>query len=76
MRYVKLVSRRRAIIARPLLKGTSDKLTGVDVSLRCSLAMMRPSPGSAVVRNMNSKSQETVALPDLTLYFLSLIKGF
>ena len=32
--------------------------------------------GSAVVRNMDSKAQETVALPDLPRYFLSLIKGF
>ena len=32
--------------------------------------------GSAVVRNMDSKAQETVALPDLPRYFLSLFKGF
>jgi len=32
--------------------------------------------GSAVVRNMDSKAQDTVALPDLPRYFLSLIKGF
>ena len=32
--------------------------------------------GSAVVRNMDSKVQETVALSDLPRYFLSLIKGF
>jgi histidyl-tRNA synthetase len=32
--------------------------------------------GSAVVRNMDSKAQETVPLPDLPRYFLSLIKGF
>ena len=32
--------------------------------------------GSAVVRNMESKIQETVALSDLPRYFLSLIKGF
>jgi histidyl-tRNA synthetase len=32
--------------------------------------------GSAVVRNMDSKAQETVALTDLPRYFVSLIKGF
>ena len=32
--------------------------------------------GSTVVRNMESKAQETVALTDLPRYFLSLIKGF
>jgi histidyl-tRNA synthetase len=32
--------------------------------------------GSAVVRNMETKAQETVALPDLARYFTSLIKGF
>lgn len=32
--------------------------------------------GSAVVRNMETKAQETVALPDLPRYFVSLIKGF
>jgi histidyl-tRNA synthetase len=32
--------------------------------------------GSAVVRNMDSKAQETVPLPDLPRYFLSLFKGF
>lgn len=32
--------------------------------------------GSAVVRNMDSKVQETVALSDLPRYFLSLLKGF
>jgi histidyl-tRNA synthetase len=32
--------------------------------------------GSAVVRNMDSKAQETVALADLPRYFLSLFKGF
>jgi histidyl-tRNA synthetase len=32
--------------------------------------------GSAVVRNMDSKAQETVVLADLPRYFLSLIKGF
>ena len=32
--------------------------------------------GSSVVRNMDSKAQETVVLTDLPRYFLSLIKGF
>lgn len=32
--------------------------------------------GSAVVRNMDSKVQETVALSDLPRYFLALLKGF
>jgi histidyl-tRNA synthetase len=32
--------------------------------------------GSAIVRNLDSKLQETVALPDLPRYFLSLLKGF
>lgn len=32
--------------------------------------------GSAVVRNMDSKAQDTVSLADLPRYFLSLIKGF
>jgi histidyl-tRNA synthetase len=32
--------------------------------------------GSVVVRNMDSKAQETVALLDLPRHFLSLIKGF
>ena len=32
--------------------------------------------GSAVVRNMDSKAQETIAMADLPRYFLSLIKGF
>jgi histidyl-tRNA synthetase len=32
--------------------------------------------GSAVVRNMDSKAQETIALPDLPRYFTSLLKGF
>jgi histidyl-tRNA synthetase len=32
--------------------------------------------GSVLVRNMDSKVQETVALPDLPRYFLSLVKGF
>ena len=32
--------------------------------------------GSAVVRDMDTKNQETVSLPDLPRYFLSLIKGF
>ena len=32
--------------------------------------------GSAVVRNMDSKAQETVAMADLPRYFLSLIKEF
>ena len=32
--------------------------------------------GSAVVRNMNSKAQETVSLPNLPRYFVSLMKGF
>jgi histidyl-tRNA synthetase len=32
--------------------------------------------GSAVVRNMDSKAQETVALPDIPRYFCTLIKGF
>jgi histidyl-tRNA synthetase len=32
--------------------------------------------GSAVVRNMDSKAQETIALPDLPRYFTSLVKGF
>jgi histidyl-tRNA synthetase len=31
--------------------------------------------GSAVIRNMETKSQETVSLPDLPRYFLSVIKG-
>jgi histidyl-tRNA synthetase len=31
--------------------------------------------GSAVVRNMDSKAQETVVLSDIPRYFLSLIKG-
>ncbi|HKT35096.1 MAG TPA: His/Gly/Thr/Pro-type tRNA ligase C-terminal domain-containing protein, partial [Nitrospira sp.] len=31
--------------------------------------------GSALVRNMETKAQETVPLPDLPRYFLSLIKG-
>jgi histidyl-tRNA synthetase len=33
------------------------------------------SSGSAIVRNMDSKAQETVALTDLPRYFLSLLKG-
>lgn len=32
--------------------------------------------GSAVVRNMDSKAQDTVAVADIPRYFLSLIKGF
>ncbi|HTL62360.1 MAG TPA: histidine--tRNA ligase [Nitrospira sp.] len=32
--------------------------------------------GSAVVRNMDSKAQETIALPELPRYFASLLKGF
>jgi len=32
--------------------------------------------GSAVVRNMDSKAQETIALHDLPRYFTSLLKGF
>jgi histidyl-tRNA synthetase len=32
--------------------------------------------GSAVVRNMDSKAQETIALPELPRYFTSLLKGF
>jgi histidyl-tRNA synthetase len=32
--------------------------------------------GSAVIRNMDSKVQETVALSDLPRHFLSLLKGF
>jgi histidyl-tRNA synthetase len=32
--------------------------------------------GSSVVRNMDSKAQESVALTDVPRYFLSLIKGF
>jgi histidyl-tRNA synthetase len=32
--------------------------------------------GSAVVRNMDSKAQETVAIADLPRYLLSLIQGF
>ena len=32
--------------------------------------------GSAVVRNMDSKVQETVARSDLPRYFLALLKGF
>ena len=31
--------------------------------------------GSTVVRNMDTKAQETVSLPDLPRYFLTLIKG-
>ena len=31
--------------------------------------------GSAVVRNMDSKVQETVTFTDLPRYFLSLVKG-
>ena len=32
--------------------------------------------GSAVVRNMDSKAQETIAMADLPRYLLSLIRGF
>ena len=32
--------------------------------------------GSAVVRDMDSKAQDTVAMADIPRYFLSLIKGF
>jgi histidyl-tRNA synthetase len=32
--------------------------------------------GSVVVRNMDSKLQDTVALADLPRYFVALIKGF
>jgi histidyl-tRNA synthetase len=32
--------------------------------------------GSAVVRNMDSKAQDSVAVADIPRYFLSLIKGF
>jgi histidyl-tRNA synthetase len=32
--------------------------------------------GSAVVRNMDSKAQETIALPDLPRYFMSVLTGF
>ena len=32
--------------------------------------------GSVVVRNMETKAQETVPLPDLSRYFLALIKAF
>ena len=32
--------------------------------------------GSAVVRNMDSKAQDTVAVADIPRYFLPLIKGF
>src|SRR5262245_1261671 len=31
--------------------------------------------GSAVVRNMDTKAQEAVSLPDLPRYFLALLKG-
>jgi histidyl-tRNA synthetase len=47
---------------------------------RCRFAVLlgddEAKTGSAVVRNMDSKAQETVALPDLPRYFLSLFKGF
>jgi histidyl-tRNA synthetase len=32
--------------------------------------------GSAIVRNLDSKVQETVALSDVPRYFLSVVKGF
>jgi histidyl-tRNA synthetase len=32
--------------------------------------------GSAVVRDMDSKAQDTVAVADIPRYFRSLIKGF
>jgi histidyl-tRNA synthetase len=32
--------------------------------------------GSAIVRNLDSKVQETVALADIPRYFLSVLKGF
>jgi histidyl-tRNA synthetase len=32
--------------------------------------------GSAIVRNLDSKVQETVALSDVPRYFLSVMKGF
>jgi histidyl-tRNA synthetase len=40
------------------------------------LGDMEAKSGLAVVRNMDSKAQETIALPDLPRYFTSVLNGF